>query len=267
MSAGGDQDTATVDVTVTPANDPPVADNDTLTVAEDAGPTVVNVLAGDSDPENDALDISAVTQGAKGAVVITGGGSGLTYDPATNATGADRFTYTVSDGNGGTDIGTVTVTITPANDPPVADNDTLTVAEDAGPTVVNVLAGDSDPEGDDPGHQRGHPGRQGRRRHHRWRHRPDLRPDHQRDRRRLASRTPSRTATAGRTRDGHGHDHPGQRPPGRRQRHADRGRGRRADGRQRPGRRQRSRRRRPWTSARSPRAPTARWTSAAAAPA
>ena len=144
----GGTDIGTVTVTITPANDPPVADNDTLTVAEDAGPTVVNVLAGDSDPEGDPLDISAVTQGAKGAVVITGGGSGLTYDPATNATGADTFTYTVSDGNGGTDIGTVTVTITPANDPPVADNDTLTVAEDAGPTVVNVLAGDSDPEGD-----------------------------------------------------------------------------------------------------------------------
>ena len=62
-------------------NRPPVAGDDTATVAEDAGPAAVNVLANDADPDADPLAVVAVTQGQYGAVVITGG-AGLTYAPA-----------------------------------------------------------------------------------------------------------------------------------------------------------------------------------------
>ena len=63
--------------------------------------------------------ITAKTNGAKGTVAITGGGTGLTYDPAPLKNGTDTFTYTVSDGHGGTDTATVLVTITPDTAAPV----------------------------------------------------------------------------------------------------------------------------------------------------
>jgi hypothetical protein len=53
-------------------------------------------------------------------VAITGLGTGLTYTPSANFSGTDTFTYTISDGNGGTDSATVSVTVTPVNDPPLA---------------------------------------------------------------------------------------------------------------------------------------------------
>ena len=81
------------------------------------------VLAGDTDVDGDTLTITAVTQGSKGAVVITGGGTGLTYRPFSNLSGMDTFTYTISDGHGETDTATVTMTIGGENDPPDAVND------------------------------------------------------------------------------------------------------------------------------------------------
>ena len=54
----------------------------------------------------------------------------ITYTPAANYTGADSFTYTVADGQGGTATATVSVTVTPVNDAPVAANDAATTSED-----------------------------------------------------------------------------------------------------------------------------------------
>ncbi len=135
---------ATVNVTVTPVNDPPVANNDAATVAEDSGPNTINVLANDSilPDVGETLTIAGVTQGLSGSVTIVGGTT-VTYTPNANFFGADSFTYTVSDGNGGTASATVNVTVTPVNDPPVANNDAAFVAEDSGANTINVLANDS----------------------------------------------------------------------------------------------------------------------------
>ena len=62
-------------------------------------------------------------------------------------TALDTFSYTVSDGNGGTDTATVTVNDTPVNDAAVAEDDTATTDEDT-PVVIDVLGNDSDVEGD-----------------------------------------------------------------------------------------------------------------------
>ena len=62
------------------------------------------------DPDNDPLNVSAVTQGANGAVTNNGGD--VTYTPNPDWTGTDTFTYTASDGQGGTATATVTVTVT-----------------------------------------------------------------------------------------------------------------------------------------------------------
>ena len=138
----GGTDTATVSITVTPVNDAPVAQNDSATVVE-AGSVVVSVLVNDSDPEADTLTIISVTQGANGAV--TTGGGNVTYTHNGSETTSDSFTYTISDGNGGSDTATVSITVIPVNDPPVAQNDAATVLEGSS-VVVSVLANDSDPD-------------------------------------------------------------------------------------------------------------------------
>jgi Bacterial Ig domain len=142
----GGVDTATVSVTVTPENVPPVADDDALTTAEDVQGSV-DVLVGDTDAEGDPLSVTTPAPTAtNGTVTCTIGGS-CSYTPDPDFNGADSFEYTVSDGRGGTDIGLVTVTVTPVNDAPVAADDGLTTDEDvAGDT--DVLANDSDVDGD-----------------------------------------------------------------------------------------------------------------------
>jgi outer membrane protein OmpA-like peptidoglycan-associated protein len=140
----GGTDTATVTVNVTAVNDPPTAAADTVTVTEDGGATVVDVLANDTfaPDANEQLTVTAVTQPASGGSVTLQGGV-VSFTPAPNYNGPVTFSYTVSDGNGGTNTATVTVNVTAENDAPDAVADAFPVAEDSGPTVVDVLANDS----------------------------------------------------------------------------------------------------------------------------
>jgi len=95
-----------------PPNRPPIATNGTATTAQDT-PVTINVLANDSDPDGNPLTIVSVTQGANGLVTTNGNGM-VTYSPAMNFFGADHFTYTISNGQGGSATGMVSVTVTPA---------------------------------------------------------------------------------------------------------------------------------------------------------
>jgi alpha-tubulin suppressor-like RCC1 family protein len=132
--------TATVSVTVDCVDDPPVAVNDSATVTEDASPTVVDVLANDTDSDDGPRTIVSKTNGAHGTVAIIAGGLSVTYAPDPNYCGADSFTYTL---NGGS-TATVSITVSCVDDSPVAVDDSTTVAEDASPTAVDVLANDTD---------------------------------------------------------------------------------------------------------------------------
>jgi VCBS repeat-containing protein len=119
-------DTATVTVTVNGLNDPPVAVNDSAVTKKDT-PVIIDVLSNDSDPDvGDILTVDSVTQGANGSV--SNNGSYATYTPATGFNGTDSFSYTVSDGNGGTDTATVSVTVVDAFA-------TIFVHVDTGPTA------------------------------------------------------------------------------------------------------------------------------------
>jgi hypothetical protein len=140
----GGSDTATVNLTVSPVNDPPVAVADSATVAED-GTVTIAVAANDTDPENSALTLTAVTQGAHGTVTILTGNQ-VRYQPAANYSGPDTFTYTIRDPGNLTSVGTVNVTVTPVNDPPVAATDGAATNEDT-PVTVAVLANDTDIDG------------------------------------------------------------------------------------------------------------------------
>jgi hypothetical protein len=140
----GDSDMATVTVTVTPVNDPPDARDDIATTPEDTM-VIIPVLANDVDPDGDALTVTAVTQPANGMVVVNPDNT-VTYTPAANFNGTDTFTYTISDGML-TDTAVVTVTVTPANDPPDARDDTARTVQGV-PVTIPVLANDIDIDGD-----------------------------------------------------------------------------------------------------------------------
>ena len=138
-------DTATVSVTVTEFNNPPVANDDSATTDEDTA-VIVDVLANDTDADvDDTLSVQSATNGSNGSVVNNG--DSVTYTPNANFNGTDVFTYTVSDGKGGTDTGSVTVTVLAVNDPPSAGDDSAATDEDTA-VVVDVLANDSDIDGD-----------------------------------------------------------------------------------------------------------------------
>ncbi len=128
-----------------PPNQMPIAVDDAVATAEDTAATI-DVLTNDSDPDWDALQIQSVTQGSHGAVVSNGNGT-LTYTPQANFFGSDNFTYTISDGRGGTDTASVSVMITSVNDAPVAVNDSATTTPNQAATI-NVLGNDFDVDGD-----------------------------------------------------------------------------------------------------------------------
>ena len=145
---------ATVNITVTAVNDPPVATNDSYTTPEDTALTVpvgTGLLVNDTDPDGDPLTVvvSPVTVPAHGTVTLNANGT-FTYTPATNYNGPDSFTYRVSDGLLQSAPATVNINVTPVNDAPVAVNDSYTTAEDTALTITapGLLANDTDVEGD-----------------------------------------------------------------------------------------------------------------------
>jgi hypothetical protein len=148
----GGTSTATVTVTVNAGNDNPVANNDTFNVTEDTADNILDVLANDnSGPDTGEtltiLSFQGVTNG--GTVEIINGGTQIRYTPAANFSGFESFSYTISDGNGGTDEALVTVDVMNLSDPPTGVNDALTVNKNQANQTLDVLANDTDPDGND----------------------------------------------------------------------------------------------------------------------
>ena len=139
--------TATVHLTITPVPDPPSAVDDVATTAEDAGPITIAVLSNDSDSDQDPLTVIGVSGAGLGSVAIIPGGGAVTYAPNADANGVDSFSYTISDGNGHTASASVTVTISPVNDPPDAVDDgtgsPVRIGKGVGAIAIPVLANDS----------------------------------------------------------------------------------------------------------------------------
>ena len=145
ISDGTDTSTASLNITVDPVNDAPVAVDDVVSTDEDTPLTIV-VIANDTDVDGDPLVITSATNGANGTVTVNADGT-VTYTPNAGFNGQDSFTYDISDGKGGTDTATVTITVNPVNDAPDAIDDTAATDWDNA-VIISVLANDSDPEGD-----------------------------------------------------------------------------------------------------------------------
>ena len=147
-NGGSDSATVTITVTDNPTNDTPTANADSETVVEDSGTTAIDVLDNDTDPDTgDTLIISAVGVTDNDGTAVSNAGQ-IDYTPAPNFVGTETFTYTLSDGNGGSDIATVTITVTesPINDNPIANDDSRSITEDSGLIQIDVLANDNDPD-------------------------------------------------------------------------------------------------------------------------
>ena len=146
----GGTSTATVNLTVLPVNDPPVAVDDSGPSTLEDTPVTVSVaslLGNDFDIEGDPLTITSVQSGVGGSVSLAGGV--ITFSPSPNFNGPATFTYTVSDGKGGLSTASVSINVTAVNDPPVAANDLVATNEDQPVTLnpLTLLGNDVDVDG------------------------------------------------------------------------------------------------------------------------
>ncbi|MBL1173643.1 beta strand repeat-containing protein [Pantanalinema sp. GBBB05] len=151
---GAVSNTASVNITVTPVNDPPVGTPDTYSVNANSTltvPVATGVLTNDTDPENAALTAVVNTTAANGTVTLNPNGS-FVYTPNAGFSGVDTFTYRANDGTiDAAAPTTVTINVNAvANIPPVAGSDTFSVAEDGTLNGTSVLVNDTDQDGNLP---------------------------------------------------------------------------------------------------------------------
>lgn len=143
-SQGNISNTATVNVTVTPVNDLPVAVADNFTVNE-GSTTTLNLGQNDTDAEN-RLNLGSIiiTQQPTNGTVTVGTNGNVTYVASTGTATSDSFQYTIADQDGGVSLaGTVTIALTQVNSAPtivpIAD---LSTNEDTATGSIAVTVGD-----------------------------------------------------------------------------------------------------------------------------
>ncbi|MCZ0757576.1 Ig-like domain-containing protein [Vibrio diabolicus] len=141
---------ATVTLNITPVNDAPVAVDNSAQLLE-GGSFEVNVLGNDSDADaGDSFELTSVTvvdTPAYGSVNVTASGA-IVYNPNENYFGEDSFTYTVADLAGAvSNVATVTMTVTPVNDAPMAQAQSQTLDEDNS-LVITLVGSDIDNDDD-----------------------------------------------------------------------------------------------------------------------
>jgi hypothetical protein len=122
-----------------------VANDDSATVAEDSLNNVIDVTANDTDADGDTLTVTAASASFGAATPSNGN---VVYTPNADYSGPDTINYTISDGNGGAASAVVNVTVTPLPDAPVANDDVASVDEDSVDNVIDVVANDTDADGD-----------------------------------------------------------------------------------------------------------------------
>ncbi|MEM7128643.1 MAG: Ig-like domain-containing protein [Chloroflexota bacterium] len=147
-----DSNTATITFDFDPVNDAPVTVDDAYETDEDAELTIdtPGILDNDSDADNNPLKAIQLASPSNGTLTLNQNGS-FVYTPNLNFSGTDTFTYKANDETEDSDASTVSITVNPINDPPIAIVDSYSVNEDNALTVElanAVLDNDSDPEGD-----------------------------------------------------------------------------------------------------------------------
>jgi VCBS repeat-containing protein len=136
-----DSNVATVSITVNAVNDSPVADDQSVSTSED---TAVGITLTASDVEGDPLTYAIVSGPSNGS--LSGTPPSVTYTPNADYSGGDSFTFRANDGSADSNVATVSITVSPVNDPPVANGDSASTQVDTS-VVVDVAANDVDVEG------------------------------------------------------------------------------------------------------------------------
>ena len=113
--------TATVTISITAVNDTPTAGDEAVSTNEDTEITITPAI---TDVEDTTPDITSIdnVDATLGSAVITTDKQGIIYTPLANANGVDTFDYTVTDSDGATATGTITLTIDAVNDVPTTNN-------------------------------------------------------------------------------------------------------------------------------------------------
>ncbi len=137
-----DSNVATISITVSPVNDAPEASADTKSLDEDGVLTASkwDFVGNDADIDGDSLSLINVSGPVNGSVIIDG--DNVIFTPTSNYNGPASFVYTVSDGTL-TDTATVSITVNPVNDSPVANDLSSTATEDT-QTTFTLSATDID---------------------------------------------------------------------------------------------------------------------------
>ncbi len=142
--------TATVTITVELVNHPPVAEDDAYTTDEDLQLSIASpgILANDHDAEPwNIITAEIVTEPQHGSLTLSLEGD-FEYTPDSDWYGTDSFTYRVFDGTVYGNTATVTITVNPVNDAPVAGDDEYTGVEDIELVAATILLNDFDVDGD-----------------------------------------------------------------------------------------------------------------------
>ena len=138
--SGGISNTATVNISINPVNDAPIAQDDAPAVDE-AGAILINLVANDTDSDS-AIDLNSVvitTAPVNGALLINSDGTVLYTHDGSETTG-DSFSYTIADVNGAiSNTANVNITVNPVNDAPVTSGIAdITVDEDSATSTINL---------------------------------------------------------------------------------------------------------------------------------
>ncbi|MFA0212633.1 tandem-95 repeat protein, partial [Vibrio artabrorum] len=151
VSDGDDVVSTNLELTVSPVNDGPEAQDQIFTVGEDGVLTFndQDLLTGATDIEGDDLSVEGVTYTGTDGVLTDNGDGTYSFAPNENFNGDVNFSFNVSDGTD-TVTANIDVSVTPENDPPVAGSTSYTVNEDNSITISNeqLLANASDIEGE-----------------------------------------------------------------------------------------------------------------------
>jgi hypothetical protein len=148
----GAQSIAEASYDLIPVNDAPLVADESSAGAEDTTLvfSVAHLLANDVDIEGDSLSITGIVTSNYGTAMFDAASQTISFSPFKDYSGPANFTYTVSDGKGGTANATMHLTINPVNDAPVAVGELLGGVEDTQfkVAIASLLANDSDVDGD-----------------------------------------------------------------------------------------------------------------------
>ncbi len=147
----GISSTGIVFITVDSTNQAPIAVNDTASATENSSIIIpiATLLANDSDPENNPISLSSITEATNGQATLDDNGN-IIFTPTADYVGNASFQYVIEDSRGGTSTANVTIRVNSSNQAPLAVNDSGTINQNTALTLTaaQLLANDSDPEGD-----------------------------------------------------------------------------------------------------------------------